>query len=128
VLAKLQQWILAQRVLRRSSFGKALSYIGKRWIGLTRFVEDGRIPLDNNATERAIRGPVIGRKNHYGSRSQAGTEVAAIFYSLVESATLAGVNPAAYLREATRRALADPKAVLLPHELVVEVQQPDETT
>jgi hypothetical protein len=46
------------------------------WPGLTRFLDDARIPLDNNATERGLRGMVVGRKNHYGSRSQRGTEVA----------------------------------------------------
>jgi hypothetical protein len=122
ILAELQQWIMAQRSLPRSSFRKALGYISKRWEGLTRFVEDGRIPLDNNATERAIRGPVVGRKNHYGSRSKQGTEVAAILYSLVESAKLAGVNPTQYLREAAKRVLADPADVVLPHELAREAE------
>lgn len=75
------------------------------------------MPLDNNRTERGLRGVVIGRKNHYGSRSQRGTEVAALFYSLLESAKLAGVEPKLYLLTATRRALADPKAVTLPHDL-----------
>ena len=65
------------------------------WRGLTRFLDDPRIPLDNNATERGLRGMVIGRKNHYGSRSQRGTEVAALFYSLIESAKLCGVEPKA---------------------------------
>ena len=82
-----------------------------------RFLEDPRIPLDNNATERALRGMVIGRKNHYGSRSRRGTEVAALFYTLLESAKLAGVEPAAYLAEATRRAIAKPGTVTLPREL-----------
>ena len=45
-----------------------------------RFVEDARIPLNSNATERAIRGPVVGRKNHYGSKSRRGTEGAATLY------------------------------------------------
>lgn len=54
-----------------------------------------RVPLDNNATERGIRRPVVGRKNHYGSKSEPGTEVAAIFYSLFETAKLTGVDPRA---------------------------------
>ena len=71
-----------------------------------------RVPLDNNATERAIRGPVVGRKNHYGSRSRRGTEIASIFYSLLETAKLRNVDPARYLREA---ALADARGeTLLP--------------
>ncbi len=75
------------------------------WRGLTRFLADPRIALDNNATERALRGMVIGPKNHYGSRSKRGTEVAALFYSLIESAKLCSVEPKAYLLCATRAAL-----------------------
>ena len=56
--------------------------------------------------ERALRGPVVGRKNHYGSRSQRGTEVAALMYSLIESAKLAGVEPQQYLETAVARVLA----------------------
>jgi hypothetical protein len=59
----------------------------------------------------------VGRKNHYGSRSIHGTRVAALFYSLIESAKLAGVDPAAYLTAATERALAAPGAVTLPRDL-----------
>jgi transposase len=65
---------------------------------------DARIPLDNNATERAIRGPVVGRKNHYGSKSRRGTEAAAILYTLVETAKLHEVDPAKYLLEVVRAA------------------------
>jgi transposase len=80
--------------------------------------EDPRIPPDNNATERGLRGVVIGRKNHYGSRSKRGTEVAALFYSLIESAKLCGVEPKAYLLCATRAALENPGTVTLPHTLL----------
>ena len=76
------------------------------------------MPLDNNGAERAMRGPVVGRKNHHGSRSRRGTEVAAVFYSLIESAKLAGVEPAEYLRRAAEAALAEPDALpILPHEV-----------
>ena len=76
------------------------------------------MPLDNNATERGIRGPVVGRKNHYGPKSRRGTEVAALFYSLMESAKLTGVEPKSYLLKATHAAIADRDAVLLPHDLL----------
>jgi transposase len=76
-----------------------------------------RIPLDNNAAERALRGVVVGRKNHYGSRSKRGTEVAALFYRLCETAKLAGVEPRSYLLKATRAALHQPGTVTLPHDL-----------
>jgi transposase len=88
------------------------------WPGLTRFLEDPQIPLDNNATERGLRGMVVGRKNHYGSRSKRGTEVAALFYSLIESAKLCGVEPKAYLLCATQAALETPGSVTLPHALL----------
>lgn len=59
-----------------------------------------RIPLDNNATERAIRGPVVGRKDHYGSKSRRGTEVAATLYTVLETLKLHRKEPAAYLHAA----------------------------
>jgi transposase len=61
---------------------------------------------------------VLGRKNHYGSRSKRGTEVAALFYSLIESAKLCGVEPKAYLLCATRAALENRGTVTLPHALL----------
>jgi transposase len=87
------------------------------WPGLTRFLADPRIPLDNNRAERALRGVVVGRKNHYGSHSKRGAEVAAIFYTLFETAKLAGVDPHRYVLEAARRAIASPGAVTLPQDL-----------
>ena len=82
------------------------------WPGLTVFVDDAYVPLDNNATERALRGIVIGRKNHYGSRSKRGTEVAALFYSLLETDSMQGVDPAAYLTAATHYAVERNEALL----------------
>ena len=102
----------------RSDLGKAVRYMLERWTGLTRFLDDPCIPLDNNAAERALRGPVVGRKNHYGSKSLRGTQVAALFYTLCESAKLVGVDPHAYLLTATEAALATPGAVTLPDALL----------
>ena len=59
---------------------------------------------------------VVGRKNHYGSHSKRGAEVAALCYTLFESAKLAGVDPHRYVIEATRRAIVAPGAVTLPEE------------
>lgn len=118
VLATMKTWLWTQASLKTLSLGKASAYAIANWDRLTRFVDDARIPLDNNATERGIRGPVVGRKNHYGSKSKRGTEVAAIFYSLLETAKLCGADPARYLREAAR---ADARGgVLLPHDLVAK--------
>ena len=116
IVHRIHDWALQQRVLPESPLGKAIAYLGAMWEGLQRFLHDPMVPIDNNAVERALRGVVVGRKNHYGSRSRRGTEVAAILYSLVESAKLAGVDPDAYLRAATAAALAGDTAPL-PHEL-----------
>jgi transposase len=115
IVDAIHAWTFRQRALPESSLGKAIAYMLGLWAGLTRFLGDARIPLDNNATERGLRGMVVGRKNHYGSRSKRGTEVAALFYSLIETAKLAGVNPKAYLLEATHAALENPGTARLPH-------------
>ena len=67
---------------------------------------------------RMLRGPVVGRKNHYGSRSQRGTQVAALFYTLCETAKLVGVDPHAYLLRALHAAIAQPGAVTYPEDLL----------
>ena len=100
--------------LRRSAFGKALRYLLNHWDGLTLFLEDPRIALDNNAAERVLRGPVVGRKNFYGNRSRRGAKTAAILYSLIETAKLNDCDPAAYLREAAIAAIRSPGTVKLP--------------
>ncbi len=64
-----------------------------------------------------VRRVAVGRKNHYGSRSERGTRTAALFYSLIESAKLCRVEPRAYLREATLRAVRNSGTVTLAREL-----------
>ena len=118
LLKKIRTWAETEVGLPRSELGKAVRYMLKRWPALTRFVDDPRIPLDNNAAERALRGPVVGRKNHYGSKSKRGTQVAAIFYTLLETAKLSGIEPAFYLRTVAERALRDPGTVTLPQDLI----------
>jgi transposase len=115
VIATMKTWLWGQAVLKTLSIGKAAAYVVANWDRLTRFLDDPRVPLDNNATERAIRGPVVGRRNHFGSKSRRGTQVAAVFYTMLETAKLVGVDPAKYLREA---ALADARGeVLLPADM-----------
>lgn len=116
IIKKIEHWALEVRALPQSPLRKAVEYMGNLWPGLTRFLGDPNIPLSNNHTERALRGPVIGRKNFYGSRSKRGAEAAAILYSLCESAKLAGVEPNAYLRRAVLAAL-DGQTIPLPHEV-----------
>jgi transposase len=118
VIEKLKTWLWTQAVLKTLSIGKAAGYTITNWERLTRFLENPLIPLDNNATERGIRGPVVGRKNHYGSKSRRGTEVAAVLYSLVETAKLHDVNPAAYLLEAVHA--ADRGELLFPWQMATD--------
>jgi transposase len=120
IIKQLLDWALEHRgtVLPGSKMGKAIKYMLNLWEGLTRFLDDPRVPLDNNGAERALRGVVVGRKNHYGSRSKRGTEVAALFYTLFETAKLSGIDPHAYVLEAARRAIRQPGTVTLPQDLI----------
>jgi len=112
ILDALRAWLLDYAGATHISIGKAAAYTLGIWERLTRFVDDARIPLDNNATERAIRGPVVGRKNHYGSKSRSGTVVAATLYTILESAKLHDIDPAAYLVAALEA--SDRSEALLP--------------
>lgn len=122
VVAEIQAWRSRQHYLPSSSLGTAVTYMDGLWLRLIKFLDDPRVMLDNNGSERAMRGPVLGRKNHYGSRSQTGTEVAGLFYSLVETCKLVGMSPREYLTEAAKRALLCKGTVTLPAELLAERQ------
>ena len=102
---ELHGWLqdaLAQ-VSAKSALAKAIGYALTRWTALTRYLSDGRIEMDNNAAERAIRGIALGRKNWLFAGSNAGGERAAAVYSLIETAKLNGINPQTYLTEVIRR-------------------------
>jgi len=116
---ELRNWAFENltNVLPQSKMGRALKYMLKLWPGLTVFLDNPEVPLDNNAAERALRGVVVGRKNHYGSRSKRGTEVAALFYTMMETAKLSGIDARTFLREAATRAIKSPGAVTLPADL-----------
>ena len=105
LLDELHAWLqdaLAQ-VSVKSALAKAIGYAATRWTALTRYLDDGRIEMDNNAAERAIRSIALGRKNWLFAGSNAGGERAAAVYSLIETAKLGGVNPQTYLTEMIRR-------------------------
>ena len=106
--------MIQMTALPGSSLEQAVGYIDKRWDGLTRFIDDPAVPIDNNHTERALRGICLGRRNHHGSRSKRGAEVAAVFYSLIESARLWDLDPFAYLSAVAHRAVLKPGHVSLP--------------
>ena len=114
---RVHAWLKKQRTIPKTALHEAVQYALNRWDSLLLFLDFPTVPLDNNHSEQALRDLVLGRNNHQGSRSEKGTRVAALFYSLIESAERCGVNPAAYLRIAARQALKDPKAVVLPFAL-----------
>jgi len=116
----LHDWMLAQRgqVANGGATAKALDYSLKRWQALTRFIDDGRLPIDNNWIENQIRPIAIGRKNWLFAGSLLAGQRAAAVMSLIQSAKLNGHDPYAYLRDVLRR-LPTHKASqigeLLPH-------------
>jgi len=114
VTDKMKAWMQGATALKTTTLGGAIRYTLSIWSRLTLFLDDAEIWLDNNRTERGLRGPVVGRRNHFGSKSARGTVVAATMYSLVESAKAAGLDPIAYLVEVATRAKQNPRAVLLP--------------
>jgi transposase len=83
----------------KSALGKALNYLHEQWDKLTGYLEDGRLEIDNNLCENAIRPFVTGRKNWLFSDSVAGVRSSANLYSLIETAKASGLEPYAYLRE-----------------------------
>ncbi|MCL7931751.1 IS66 family transposase [Halomonas llamarensis] len=100
LIAQLRTWLdksLAQ-VLPKSTLGKALHYLDHQWPRLTRFLDNGLIPLDNNPAENAIRPFVVGRKNWLFSHTPSGAHASAAIYSLIETAKANGLSPYEYLR------------------------------
>jgi transposase len=85
--------------LPRSRIAKACSYSLNHWEGLKKFLENGEIDLDNNIAERSLRNPVLGRKNHLGSKSSVGAAVTSIFYTIFETCKINNVDPQAYLKD-----------------------------
>ncbi len=100
----------------KSELAKAIDYMLKRWPAFTRFLDDGRICLTNNAAERALRGIALGRHNWTFAGSDEGGRRAAAIYTLIESAKLNDVDPRAWLADVLKR-LADHPAKRL-HELM----------
>jgi transposase len=100
-LDELATWLDAQlqRIPGRSALAGAIRYARYRWVELTRYIDDGRLEISNNAVENAIRPIGIGRKNWLFLGSDAGGERAAIFYTILRTCVLNGLPPEAYLRE-----------------------------
>jgi transposase len=100
VLDELRAWLdeALLQVPPTSATGKALNYLNREWGKLIRYLDDGRLEIDNNGAENAIRPFVVGRKNWLFSNSVKGVKASANLYSLIETAKANGLEPYAYLR------------------------------
>ena len=105
LLDELKQWLHAElgKTLKKSALANAIRYALTRWGALTRYVNDGRLEIDNNAVEREIRPIALGRKNWLFAGSDSGGERAAAFYSLLNTAKLNGIDPYRYLSHVMAR-------------------------
>lgn len=105
LVTDLEIWMRQQRTLLSSSndTAKAINYLLNRWAAFTRFLDDGRVCLTNNAAERALRGVALGRRNWTFAGSDAGGHRAAAVYTLIETCKLNDVDPQAWLADVLAR-------------------------
>ena len=120
VAQALHTWLSEQRqkLAKADVTAKAIDYSLSNWRGLTRYLDDGQVPIDNNAAENAVRPLAVGRKNWLFVGSQQAGERAAVVLSLIESAKLNGHDPWAYLKDVFERLPTLKQrdlAQLLPH-------------
>jgi transposase len=110
LVADLERWLREQRprLSRGNDLAKAMDYILKRWPAFTRFLDDGRICLSNNAAERALRGIALGRKSWLFAGSDRGGQRAAAMYSLIVTAKMNNVDPQAWLADVLARIAEHP--------------------
>ena len=110
LVSDLERWLREERpkLSRGNDLAKAMDYLLKRWPAFTRFLDDGRICLSNNAAERALRGIALGRKSWLFAGSDRGGERAAALYSLIVTAKLNDVDPQAWLADVLARIAEHP--------------------
>ncbi len=110
LVSDLERWLREQRpkLSRGNDLAKAMDYLLKRWPAFTRFLDDGRICLSNNAAERALRGIALGRKSWLFAGSDRGGQRAAAMYSLIVTAKLNDVDPQAWLADVLARIAEHP--------------------
>jgi transposase len=106
-----------RKLSSKTALAEAMDYSLKRWVALTRFLDDGRICMSNNAAERAVRGIAVGRRNWTFAGSDSGGRRAADIYTLIETCKLNDVDPRAWLADVLARIADHPAkriAELLP--------------
>ena len=105
LLDSLHEWLktILTKLSRKSDTTAAVKYALSLWPALVRYGDDGRLEIDNNAAERALRAVALGRKNYLFAGSDSGGQRAATIYSLIGTAKLNGLDPEAYLREVLTR-------------------------
>jgi hypothetical protein len=105
ILDQMLPWLQAQQsvFLPKSPMGKAIGYALNQWAALNRYLDDGRLAIDNNAAERALRPVAVGRKNWLFAGSAEGGKRAAVLYSIIGTCALQGVEPWAYLKDVLQR-------------------------
>ncbi len=129
VLADFRQWLDQHLPLvpAKSALGKAMHYTHKQWDKLTIYTQDGRLNIDNNKTENAIRPFVVGRKNWLFCDTVAGANASANLYSLVETAKANNQEPYTYLKtiftELPKATSIEDIETLLPFEPITELEQ-----
>jgi transposase len=112
LLERIRKWLkeLQPTVLPKSPLAEAIGYVLGNWTALTRYTEDGRLKIDNNGAERAIKPVVLGRKNWLFCGSEAAAHRAAVLLSLVQTCKHVGVDPFVYLRDVIDRVSTHPMA------------------
>ena len=105
ILTEMKAWLDKEifKTLPKSAIGKAIAYMLNQWSRLEQFVTDGRLEIDNNLIENAIRPIALGRKNYLFAGSHEGAKRAALIYTMVANAKLQGLEPLAYLRDVVAR-------------------------
>jgi transposase len=105
LVSDLERWMRTEytKLSRHNDVAKAMNYMLTRWDSFTRFLDDGRICLTNNAAERALRGIALGRKSWLFAGSDRGGERAAVMYTLIQSARLNDIDPQAWLADVLAR-------------------------
>lgn len=98
-----------KELLPKSALRQAIGYLLNQWAALNRYLEDGSIPIDNNASERALRGVAVGRKNWLFAGSEAGARAAAVHYTLIESCRRLGINAFLFLQDVLSRLSTHPQ-------------------